>query len=66
MGETWKCLAIQARETLECYKQSSVGNHEDRISTEVQNINRNADSKNCSHEASNGNENSVGELDKGS
>lgn len=59
MGETRKCLEIQARETLECYKQSSVGNHED--STEVQNTNRNADSKNCSHEASNEYENSVGD-----
>lgn len=59
MGETWKCLETQARETLECSRQSSVGNHEDN--TEVQNINRNADSKNCSQEALNGNENSVGD-----
>lgn len=63
MGETWKSLEIEAREVLECCKQSSVGNHEG--CSEVQNTNRNADSKNGCHEASNGNDDSIGDWTRG-
>jgi hypothetical protein len=51
-------LEILARVSLEHYKQSSMG--DSNGSSEDQNADRKADQKDCAHEVSNGNKDSIG------
>jgi hypothetical protein len=54
----WKSLEKGDRESLECCKQSLMGNSSG--SSEDQSANRNTDSKDCAHEVSDGNKDSTG------
>jgi hypothetical protein len=53
-----KCLEMLVRETLECYKQSSI--IDSSGSSEDQNANRDADRKDHAYEVSNGNKDYIG------
>jgi hypothetical protein len=54
VGGIWKHLELQARENLECCKQSLVGDSGGNSEDE------NADRKHCAHEVSDRNKDSIG------